>query len=239
MTTMTDVCPRLYIHTQREGCRRRRHEVRVTDAVNIEGLLRGEGFDTPGALARAREALQAAGLTRAGKRAIAAEKVGRVQELLDATLLRACSQACIDIDRAGPGAAREAVTVSRPSCEVCGGSNNRRAGIAMLRALRRKGVRRVVIVGGTPHLWKEAREQFADAPEIAVRYVDGTDTSHSGKDALTNKRWAQLIVIWASTPLKHAVSNHYSHEIPDGVRLVTVNPRGFEGLCGEVVKTYT
>jgi hypothetical protein len=213
--------------------------VSVTDAVNIEGLLRGEGFDTPDALARAREVLQAAGLTRPGKQAIAAEKVERVREALGATLLRVCGDACMRIDRAGPGAAREPVTVSKPSCEVCGGSNNRRAGIAMLRALRRKGVRRVVIVGGTPHLWKEARAQFAEAPEIEVRYVDGTDTSHSAKDALTNKRWAQLVVIWASTPLKHAVSNHYSHEIPEDVRLVTVNPRGFEGLCGEVVKTYT
>lgn len=239
MATMIQQAPRVYIQTARDkcGCHRRR-EVSVTDAINIEQFLRGEGFDTPDALARARAAIEAAGLTHAGKQGISAGKVQRVHETLAAMLLRACSDACVRIDRTGPGRAREAVRVTQPSCEICGGSNNRRGAIEMLRTLRKKHIERVVIVGGTPHQWKEARERFAAAPEVEVRYVDGTNASHSAKDALANKRWAQLIVVWASTPLKHAVSNHYKDDMPDDVRVVTVNPRGFEAVCAEIVKSY-
>jgi hypothetical protein len=179
MAAMTQGDRRVYIQTARAGCnRRRQREVCVTDAVNIDDLLRGEGYDTPDAMARARQAIEAAGLTHPGKHGIAAAKAGRVRDALTTTLLRASSDACIRIDRSGPGRAREAVRVTAPSCEISGGSNNRRGAIDMLRTLRRKHIERIVIVGGTPHLWREARQHFADAPEIEVRYVDGTDASH-------------------------------------------------------------
>ena len=239
MTAMIERRPHVYIQTARHGCnRRRQREVCVTDAINIEDLLRGEGYDTPAALARARAVIEAAGLTHAGKRGIAAGKAERVAATLASTLLRACCDACIRIDRDGPGRAREAVRVTPPSCEICAGSNNRRAAIEMLRTLQKKGIARVVIVGGTPHLWHEMIEIFDAAPGIEVVYVDGTKTSHSAKDALSNKRWAQLIVVWAPTPLQHAVSNHYNHDMPEHVRVVTVNRRGVEALCAEIVRTY-
>lgn len=236
---MIQAAQRVYIHTGGAGGRPRIREVRVTDAVNIDQLVRGAGFDTPEALERARVALVGAGLTRAGKQAIAAEKVERVRATLSSALLRVCGDACLRIDRDGAGAAREPVVVTKASCEVCGGSNNRRAVIRMLRVLQRKGIERVIIVGGTPHLWQEMEGFLKAAPSIAVTYVDGTKTSHSEKDALANKRWSQLIVLWASTPLKHAVSNHYKADVPEGVRVVTVIPRSIEALCNEVVKSYT
>ena len=240
MAAMTQQGARVYIQIGRLGCQRpRRCEVSVTDAINIEQLLRGEGFDTPTALARAREVIEAAGLTHAGKQAISAGKATRVEEVLRTTLLRACGDACKRIDRGGAGRAREAVIVTSPSCEICRGSNNHRAAIEMLRTLERKHVTRIVVVGGTSNLWREIRAIFDEAPAIEVRYVDGTNMSHSAKDALANKRWAQLIVVWAPTPLQHAVSNHYrSDALPEDLRHVTVNRRGVEAFCGEVVRTY-
>ena len=221
----------------RDGGLRRLQEIRMSDAVNIAEFLHAEGFTTPESLARARDVIEAAGLTRGGKRAILASKLLSVRATLLATLLRACSDACVRIDRDGPGRAREVAWVAGSGCEICGGSNNVRAAIEMLRTLRRKRIKRVVIVGGTSNQWREVSTYFAGA-EIDVKYIDGTKM-HSAKDALANKRWAQLIIIWAPTPLHHAVSSQYTHGVAAEIRVVTVNRRGIEALCDEVRRSYT
>jgi len=211
---------------------------RVADAVNIDQFLRDRGFDTPEAARRAREVLQERGLTRAGKQAFAADKLVAAEAALAAALARVCGDACLRIDRWVPGPAREAVRVMPRGCEICGGSNNRRAALECARALARKRVRRVVIVGGTAATQHELHELLAGSG-LEIRYVDGTKASHSGKDALANTRWAQLIVIWGATPLRHAVSELYTSEPPPDGRILTVSRRGVEALCGEIVRSYT
>ncbi len=208
----------------------------LPDVVPIDQLLAAAGFDRPDAIARAREVLEQRGLTRAGKRAIATSKIPAVEAALSETLVRVCSDACLRLDRAGPDAAREAVRISPAACEVCGGSNNRRAAIECVRALQRKGVTRVVVVGGTA-TQQQALEDLLGG-NIELRFVDGTNASHSSREALANTRWAQLIIIWASTPLKHAVSDHYTRERAPHARVLIVNRRGIEALCAEIVKSY-
>ena len=60
------------------------------DAVSIDEVLRAAGFDTPAAMKRARTALEAAGLTRAGKTAIAPYKRDAAEALLAQSLARVC-----------------------------------------------------------------------------------------------------------------------------------------------------
>lgn len=210
----------------------------MPDAVNIEQFLRERGFDTPAALVRARALLEGHGLTRAGKQAFVRTKVATAEALLLSELVRVCSDGCLHIDRAGAGRAREAVIVSPQSCEICGGSNNRRALIECVRLLHRRGVSRVVIVGGT-ETQQHDLQQLLSSADLEIRYVDGTKTSHTQKDAIANASWAQLVVIWAPTPLKHAVSNLYTRDPQPHVRIVTVSRRGIEALCGEIVRSYT
>jgi hypothetical protein len=210
----------------------------IADAVNIEQFLRARGFDTPPAGHRARAMLEHHGLTHAGKQAFARTKISDAERVLAAELVRVCGDACLKIDRAGAGRAREAVTVTPQSCEICGGSNNRRAAIEAVRLLLRRGVERIVVVGGTDNQRHELQDLFAGTG-LDVRYVDGTKTSHTQKDALANTRWAQLVVIWAPTPLKHAVSNLYTQEAPPHLRVVSVSRRGIEALCAAIVRSYT
>lgn len=158
--------------------------------------------------------------------------------LLSSVLLRVCGDACLRIDRASDEKARESVTVSTQSCEVCCGSNNRRAAIECLRMLRRRRIQRVVIVGGTANLRQEIDRLFAPGA-VTIRWIDGTRASHSSKDALADKRWAQLVVIWGPTPLRHAVSDLYTEEPPPDLRIVTVPRRGIEALCAEIVRCFT
>ncbi len=209
----------------------------MTDAVNIDAFLAGEGFDRAPAARRARQVLEAAGLTHSGKQALVASKLPAARTALAATLLRVCGDACLAIDRTGAGKAREAVIVGGPSCEICAGSNNQRGLIEMMRMLLRRGVARIVIVGGTAHQWSELRG--LGGAGLDVRYVDGTRASHSGRDALANMRWAQLIIIWGPTPLKHAVSDLYTSEPLPHLRVITVTRRGIEALCADVVRSFT
>ncbi|MDP9237285.1 MAG: hypothetical protein M3P30_07810 [Chloroflexota bacterium] len=210
----------------------------MPDAINIEQFLSARGFDLPAASARAREVLEEQGLTHSGKQAFARTKLQSAERAIASALIRVCGDACLRLDRTGAGAAREAVTVSPQGCEICGGSNNRRAAIECVRMLLRRGIQHVVIVGGTDPQQHEVQQLFSGTG-LEFRYVEGTKTSHTAKDALANKRWAQLVVIWAPTPLKHAVSNLYTQEPLPGVRVVPVSRRGIEALCVAITKSYT
>src|SRR5438093_9820704 len=62
----------------------------VPDVVEIEAFLRAEGFTTPAAMRQARATLEARGLTRPGKRGMAADKQPAARDALAAGILRHC-----------------------------------------------------------------------------------------------------------------------------------------------------
>jgi hypothetical protein len=201
-------------------------------AVNIDDFLRSEGFDSEEALHEGRVALERHKLTRSGKQAFVAEKLPRARAVLAKSLMRTCA-GCRRLVVQQPG--RLYVQVSPAHCELCSGSNNRRAVARCLQAMTKGGIARVVIVGGTPAQHHDVRELFGGS-KMQLRFIDGTRASHSQKDAEHNKRWADLIVVWGPTPLRHAVSELYTEQRYAGLKVVQVPRRGIEALCDEVVK---
>jgi hypothetical protein len=201
-------------------------------AADIDATLRAWGFDAPRALAAARAVLVQAGLTRAGKRGIVARKLPAARRALEAALARACCDECARLAR-DLWPSRTPVRTGSASCEVCQDSNNRRAAIACALALRRAGVTRPLIVGGTDQNRHELAALLRPGG-VTPAFVDGTRT-HTQKEALANMRRSDIIVIWGSTPLKHAVSNLYAAP-PDGLRAITVPRRGIEALCRELIR---
>lgn len=198
-------------------------------AVPITQLLAEAGFTGAAAQRRARAVLEEGGLTRPGKTGIAAEKRVRALALLATRLAATCGDRCARLLADG----REPVRTDGRTCEVCAGSNNRRAALAAARALRDGGITRVLVVGGTPPQQNELKGLFARSG-ITLTFVDGTKASHTLRDAETNIKRVQMVVIWGPTPLRHAVSELYTREPPAHVRLVTVNKRGIEALCAEI-----
>ena len=61
--------------------------------------------------------------------------------------------------------------------------------------------------------------------------------SPSKNDALPNLNWAQVLAIWASTPLPHKTSVSYTDERPRDLPFVTVSKRRIESLRREVLRT--
>jgi hypothetical protein len=200
-------------------------------AVNIDDFLRSEGFDSEEALHEGRVALERDGLTRPGKTGFVAGKLPRARDVLERDVLRVCD-GCRPV---APHDHRLQVEVTQPHCQLCRGSNNRRAVAISTAALARRRVRHVLVVGGTPAQHHDLRGLFAGA-SVELRFVDGTQTSHSTKEAELNKRWAQLVVVWGPTPLRHSVSNKYTEEVYPGLKVITVPRRGIEALCAEITR---
>lgn len=203
------------------------------ETLPIDEMLADLGFDTPAARAVARRAMEDGGLTRPGKTGIAAYKRDTVEALLLEALAPVCGEACAAL---APGGRAPVVTSAR-RCEVCGGSNNKRAAVRALQTLRRNGVSRLLVVGGGPDQHAEVARLLAQ-PGIEVECVDGTTRSHSGQDAISRMNRAQVMVIWGATLLRHTLSQTYTADPPEHLRVIKMNRRGVEALCDEITRSY-
>lgn len=197
----------------------------------IADHLRSEGFRLPVSMAVARGALESAGLTRPGKARIADEKLERARDAIGRSIVRHCSSPECVASVADDG--RQPVEVERAHCSVCSGSNNRRAMRRMASACTEAGVRRVLVVGGRPPMYAEMERTIGR--DLDLRFVDGTSNLPNGTDALRDCAWADLLVIWAPTPLPHKVSRLYRTDVCGVAHRVTVHRRGIEALAAEVV----
>ncbi len=203
--------------------------------VPIASFLAGEGYASAWAQHQARAVLEAAGLTRPGKVAMVATKVPAAREQLVRWLVRTCDSAECQAWAAEVAEGRLVVAGTGLTCEVCAGSNNKRAAIAMARACRKANLTRLLIVGGFGPALAELQELVVGTG-IELRIVDGAAGKHTRADAAPNMAWADLLVVWGSSPLPHAISNAYTDDRTRGLKMITVVRRGVEALCREVVR---
>lgn len=206
------------------------------DVVAIPAFLRNEGFDSPEAFARARAVLEEEGLTRPGKQGMAATKLARAREILNAKFVRVCgNDDCVQMaQETAPD--REPLVVMDTSCAYCGGSNNRRAARQAVRLMRARGIERLLVVGGTPTQHAELLQLLGDG-DIKMRFVDGAEGRHTKREAINDLEWAHLVVIWGATPLPHKVSNLYTEDPAVHVRTIKLARRGIESLCTEIIRS--
>jgi len=200
----------------------------------IANLLRDAGLSTPEAQAQGRALLECHALTRAGKQNIAVVKVERARALLASQLRRVCADADCEQLAAARWPEKELVRVAPSHCDLCGGSSQRRAVRLLAEALQQAGISRVLLLGGTPPQHTTLRDLLADDP-VALRMIDGSMRAHSGAEAAQQLVWAQLLVVWASTPLHHKVSVAYTSQASPGLPVLTVARRGVESLCRGIV----
>ena len=97
-------------------------------------------------------------------------------------------------------------------------------------AHQRTGVSRLVIVGGTSRAVSELRERMG--PSVRLKLVDGTKRV-SRAYAANVAASADLVVIWAPTPLHHSVSRNFKAVTPKGKRM-QIRRRGVASLIQEI-----
>ena len=162
----------------------------------MEDLLSSRGFRGD-AVKLALDELYRHGLTRRGKSRIAVAKIESVDNVLGAAFRRHCKKpACRPAGRDG----RRDVLVSAEYCEVCGGSDNRRAVDAMLTAMHRAGLTRLLVVGGAPGTRQDLRGCCRNRCELD--FVT-EETNPRSKVIRSLLRWSDVTVIWASTEISH------------------------------------
>jgi hypothetical protein len=187
----------------------------------IPAVLAELGFVEPAERDAALAALEAAELTRPGKRAISVEKLPRVRELLARHFALSCTACVGSVRSARPDA--EVLIVADERCESCEGSDHRAAALRFLAACKGR-VHRVVIVGGNPSS-RAALEHLLQG--LDVQLVDGTGTMTATR-ARQLRGWADLVLIWGKTQLAHRVSTHFTSS--GDHKVVTAAKRGIGGL---------
>ncbi|HON41866.1 MAG TPA: hypothetical protein PLM74_01890 [Bacillota bacterium] len=203
--------------------------------IAIADLLTQEGFDTLPAFQTAREVLIRKGLTNIRKTNIHVSKLPRVREVLAGELYLVCSDPlCQTLARLECGS-RQIVTVSSAGCRICGGKNSRRCLDAANRLFQQHGICRVVIVGGTGADHSEIARQ-ARGKSVEFRFVDGTRAGRATQLAEAYVRWADLVIIWTNTPLKHSVSNTYTGNRSRAGRVVYANRTGVAAMISQVAR---
>lgn len=206
----------------------------MSSDVAIDTWLAENGYGLPSTKLKAHATLEEAGLTRAGKLRISAEKLPRALDALRMKLCLHCATPeCLGFAK---GSGRVPMPCDpRSACERCGGSNNRRAEADLIEACARAGVKRLVIVGGSPAVREELEGALGDA--LQLRMIDGTER-RTIDNAKADMQWGDLILLWGASELHHKVSMQYTNLTqPDFKRkLVRVQQRGVAALLQAAVE---
>jgi len=198
----------------------------MSQAVDRAEMLRKLGYVTAEGQEVALEVLTAAGLTNPRKTGIALDKQARVEAVLERAVVRVCPRC----HAAPPGDDRRPVGVEDSAhCDVCRGSSNRMAVERAAAACREAGLRRIVVVGGSPAVHKELRSMWPR--DLELRIVSGTER-HQGSQARSNLDWADVVVVWGSTALDHKVSELYTKVRSPSV--FSLRRRGIQALADEL-----
>lgn len=201
-------------------------QLRRRDVVPIDELLAALGLTGEDAQL-ARLVLEEGGLTRPGKTNIAAEKVERAREAIDAEIARLCAT-CAPVGAEG----RQLALVPQAACAYCGGSNNQRALLEMIAACERAGVTRLVIVGGSPAVRADLVRAGA---HLELRLVDGVERRTKAQ-ARGDIGWADVVVVCGASELYHRVSELYTRDPLARAKLAVSTRRGVEAIANAVTE---
>lgn len=200
----------------------------VSADVDLDQFLLQLGFGSDTRQV-ARATLEAAGLTRPGKTRLSVEKTAKAEAALrEAFALHCHSPECIAFAKASGRAPLPADSKQR--CVRCGGSENARAA----RELTEAGIKRLVVVGGTPATREELERLLGGA--IELRLVDGT-RHRPIERAKADLEWADRVLLWGATELHHKVSKQYADAAATKHKVVHVPKRGVAQLLAGAVES--
>lgn len=120
-----------------------------------------------------------------------------------------------------PPPGRAILRVPPARCDVCGGSDIRRAVRRFQDAALLNGLGRITIVGGSPQYHRQIRA-LIEEPRLRLNLVPG-DRRRNLRQAKADEEGSDLVVLWGATLLDHSLSELYGRG--EG-RLIRVPHRG-------------
>lgn len=125
-----------------------------------------------------------------------------------------------------PRAGAAVLTVAPERCDVCEGSDTRRALESFVDRCTELGIRRVRLVGGSPNYHTQLRKLTDGDPRIELKLIPG-DGRRNQTDAKADQKHSELVIIWGGTILDHSTSQNYD---PALGRFLVVAHRGIAGM---------
>lgn len=203
------------------------------DTISIDELLRSMGLINAAAQVQGRGLLERHGLTSPRKMNISIEKAPLARTLFDERAILLCGHpGCHQLALPQVGK-RELIVVAPAACRICAGSGQRRAILLLAHDLLGAKKPRLLLIGGTPPQQRELSHILAEGG-VTLRAVEGLGRAHNTSEAARLAAWADVLVIWAATPIKHKVSQVYADTAPPRTLRITVVRRGIESLCADI-----
>ena len=162
---------------------------------------------------------------------IAQSKIDCAHEALYKELLWHCNNGKCRSAARSTADRRPLLLVEQRFCNVCGGCPSARLMSDMSAALRGVDLKRILVVGGTEKKRREINEKCPS--DIEWRFIEGTK-ARDDRYYRDHRDWADVIVIWQSTPLGHRVSAHFTASDDD--RVIIVPRRGLDCLASEIIR---
>ena len=161
---------------------------------------------------------------------ISCSKVDPAQQALREQFIWHCNHGnCRTAAQQNPG--KPPLPVEQRACQICHGSPSAKALLEMEKVAIDDRKSNILIVGGTEKKEREILKKLSSNAEW--RFIDGT----KGKEDRyyrSHRDWADIIVIWQSTPLGHRVSAHFDGK--GDRRVITVRRRGIHCLAEEIIR---
>ena len=198
----------------------------------IDDMLKDYGITNKDSQRNARIALFTAGIIQKtpDRANIACDKINRARETLTDQFRWHCNNGeCRRI--AGEIVALPLLLVEQHACSICQGNPSSSKLDLMADVAIAAGKRRIAVVGGTEKKEREIRRKSPQGMEW--RFIDGS-TVRDGRYYRAHRQWADIIIIWQSTPLDHRVSSHFDGKGDD--RVITVRRRGIDCLANEIMR---
>lgn len=171
--------------------------------VPLADLLTERGLETAAEHAAAVAALAAGESATSLLRLLDARDPDAARRLLDGRLALLCESP----DCAPPQGAT-VLRVEPARCDICGGSDIRRAAHGFTAACVAQGVVRVRVVGGSPSYRAQLEALFPRGGPVQLMQTPGT-TRVTLQRAKGHQRVDDLVIVWGATELDHATSNAY------------------------------
>lgn len=188
----------------------------VLEALGLEGTSADIGLDV----------LYHARLTRPGKGRIANAKLPLAEKVIREAIFRTChKQACREKAR---GDGRVVIDVAAKHCDSCGGEDNRTAVVEMLETMRHCGHTKLLVVGGAPNTRRELQTLCTEPCDL--RFLTA-EQNPGRKTSDKHVAWADVVVIWASTPIPHKMTQAIR-----GPHVITCGQRGVAALARGVTR---
>lgn len=201
---------------------------------DIYDMLRRLGIGEAAERGKAIVALREAGVisARPNRSGIARSKETAVVETLHNSFLWHCRRG--DCQREAGASSKPLLLVDPEFCATAGHSPRQSLLAELGETLQAKGLRNLLLVGGTEEYWREI--QSGSPATLSWRFVDGKAVKDD-RYYRSHKDWADLTVIWASTPLNHKVSQKFP--TAGDPRVITAPGRGIEAMVRDVLEAVT